>query len=154
MEELIKQIFYLEKTKKDKEEEQTKLKEDISNLDIQIQEKKKLLLDAMKEAKSEEITTEDIVATYFSKENISYTNDKDVLNYLKENNYNDLITTKTTESLNKNALKKALKTDTSLNEALESMTIKSLTEWVVVTDSETHQKMLEHIEENSKSKEN
>lgn len=128
MEELIKQIFYLEKTKKDKEEEQTKLKEDISNLDIQIQEKKKLLLDAMKEAKSEEITTEDIVATYFSKENISYTNDKDVLNYLKENNYNDLITTKTTESLNKNALKKALKTDTSLNEALESMTIKSLTE--------------------------
>lgn len=154
MEELIKQIFYLEKSKKDKEEEQTKLKEDISNLDIQIQEKKKLLLEAMKEAKSEEITTEDIVATYFSKENISYTSDKDVLTYLKENNYNDLITTKTTESLNKNALKKALKTDTGLNEALESMTIKSLTEWVVVTDSETHQKMLEHIEENSKSKEN
>lgn len=154
MEELIKEIFYLEKTKKDKEEEQTKLKEAISNLDVQIQEKKKLLLDAMKEAKSEEITTENIIATCFSKENISYTSDKDVLTYLKENNYNDLITTKTTESLNKNALKKALKTDTSLNEALEGMTIKSLTEWVVVTDSETHQKMLEHIEENSKSKEN
>ena len=154
MEELIKQIFQLERSKKDKEEEQAKLKEDISNLDTEIQEKKKLLLNAMKEAKSNEITTDDIVATYFSKENINYTSDKDVLDYLKQNNYNDLITVKTTESLNKNALKKALKTDNNLNKALEDMTVKSITEWVVVTDSETHQKMLEHIEENSKSKEN
>ena len=128
MEELIKQIFHLERSKKDREEELAKLKEDISNLDILIQEKKKLLLDAMKEAKSFEITTDDIVASYFSKENISYTSDKDVLDYLKQNNYNDLITTKTTEALNKNALKKALKTDNTLNEVLENMTIKSLTE--------------------------
>ena len=128
MEELIKQIFQLERSKKDREEEQAKLKEDISNLDTEIQEKKKLLLNAMKEAKANEITTDDIVATYFSKENISYTSDKDVLDYLKENNYNDLITVKTTESLNKNALKKVLKTDNNLNKALEDMTVRSVTE--------------------------
>ena len=154
MEELIKQIFYLEKSKKDLEEEQAKLKRDIDNLDIRIVEKKKDLLNAMKNAKELELSVEDIVATYFSKENVGYTNEKDVLNYLKENNYTTLISSKTTESLNKNALKKALKEDNKLSEALKDLTTTSITEWVVVTDKETHQKMLEHIEENSKAKEN
>ena len=154
MEELIKQIFHLEKSKKDLEEEQAKLKRDIDNLDIRIAEKKKDLLNAMKDKKELEVSVDDIVATYFSKENVSYTSEKDVLNYLKENNYTTLISSKTVESLNKNALKKALKEDIKLSEALKNLTTTSITEWVVVTDRETHQKMLEHIEENSKAKEN
>ena len=128
METLIKEIFDLQKKKKDLESNQEKLKQDISSLDIEISEKQKDLLSKMKESDSKEIDLGDIVATTFSKENIAYRDEKEVLNYLKNNNYVNLITTKTTESLNKNNLKKALKTDEELKKALESMTIKTLTE--------------------------
>ena len=151
-EELIKQIFDLKNQKKELEEKQSWYKQEIEKLDTEIDAKQKDLLNAMKEANTLEIDLGDIVATCFSKENVSYISDKDVLTYLKDNNYNDLITTKVTESLNKNALKKALKDNTDLSSALEALTVKSVTEWVVVTDKENHQKMLEHIEENSKAK--
>lgn len=127
-EELIKEIFDLKNQKKELEEKQNYYKEEISKVDTEIQLKEEDLLKAMKDAKETELVVDDIYVTYFSKENVGYTSEKDVLQYLKDNNYTTLISSKTTESLNKNALKKALKTDTSLNEALESMTIKSLTE--------------------------
>ena len=98
------------------------------------------------------IKHKEIIATYFSKENIGYTSEKEVLQYLKDNNYTTLISSKTTESLNKNALKKALKEDADLSKALENMTVTTLTEWIVVTDKENHDKMLEHIESNKKGK--
>lgn len=73
-----------------------------------------------------------------------------MLNYLKDNNYKNLITVKTTESINKNALKKELKTNENLQKALDNLTIKSITDYVVVTSKENHEKMLEHIEQNKK----
>ena len=149
-EELIKEIFDLKNQKKELEEKQNYYKEEISKVDTEIQLKEEDLLKAMKDAKETELVVNDIYATYFSKENVGYTSEKDVLNYLKENNYTTLISSKTTESLNKNALKKALKEDVNLSNALKDMTITSLTEWVVVTDKENHEKMLEHIEEGKK----
>lgn len=151
-EELIKEIFDLKNQKKELEDKQNFYKEEISKVDTEIQLKEEALLNAMKDTKQTELVVNDIYATYFSKENVGYTSEKDVLNYLKENNYTTLITTKTTESLNKNAIKKALKEDAILNEALKNLTTTTLTEWVVVTDKENHEKMLEHIEENRKGK--
>ena len=150
MEKLIKEIFELQTKKKSLEAEQESVKTEITNIDNEISEKQKVLLEQMKSAETKEIDLGDIVATTFSKENISYTDEKDVLKYLKEHNYTTLITTKTTESLNKNNLKKELKTNEELKQALDSMTITKLTEWVVVTDKENHIKMMEHIEENKK----
>ena len=152
MEKLIREIFDLKNQKKDLEEKESWYKEEISKVDTQISEKEKLLLNELKASNKQEVDLGDIVATLFSKENVSYTSEKDVLKYLKDNKYNDLITTKTTDALNKNNLKKALKTDETLSKALESMTVKTITEWVVVTDKENHQKMMEHIEENKKEK--
>ncbi len=148
MENLIKEIFELKQRKKALETEQESVKQEITTVDSEIDLKQKTLLEKMKESQTKEIDLGDIVATTFSKENISYTDDKDVLKYLKDNNYTSLITTKTTESINKNNLKKELKTNETLKEALDSMTVKSITEWVVVTDKENHIKMMEHIEEN------
>ena len=149
---LVQTIFNLKKQKEDLESKQTDIKNQIATLDNEIETKEKDLLVFMKESDSKEIDLTDIVATYFSKENVSYTSDKDVLDYLKQNNYNDLITIKTTESLNKNALKKALKTDENLSKALNDLTVTNITEWVVVTTKENHDKMLEHIESNKKEK--
>lgn len=156
MEELVKEIFDLknqkEKMETELQEKETYYKAIISDLDSKIQLKEKDLLTAMKTLDNKEVEVDNLVATYFSKENVSYTSDSDVLNYLKENNYTTLINTKTTESLNKNALKKALKTDLDLSKALEKLTIKIVTEYVVVTTKENHIKMLEHIDNNKKGK--
>lgn len=150
MNELIKQIFELQNKASEWEQKEKEAKEEKENIEKEISSKKELLLDLMKQEESKETCFDDIFANIFSKENISYKDEKQVISYLKDHNYNDLITVKTTESLNKNNLKKALKTDNVLAEALESMTVKKLTEWVVVTDKENHMKMLEHIEENKK----
>ena len=156
MEELVKEIFDLksqkEKMETELQEKETYYKSIISDLDSQIELKEKDLLTAMKTLDNKEVEVDNLVATYFSKENVSYTSDSDVLNYLKENNYTTLINSKTTESLNKNALKKALKTDLDLSKALEKLTIKTVTEYVVVTTKENHIKMLEHIDNNKKGK--
>ena len=156
MEELVKEIFDLknqkEKMETELQEKETYYKAIISDLDSKIELKEKDLLTAMKTLDNKEVEVDNLVATYFSKENVSYTSDSDVLNYLKENNYTTLINSKTTESLNKNALKKALKTDLDLSKALEKLTIKTVTEYVVVTTKENHIKMLEHIDNNKKGK--
>ena len=152
MEELARKIFDL-KTEKEKLENEVEVyKARISDLDTQIEITEKDLLNAMKVANNKELDLGNIVATYFSKENVSYTSDSEVLKYLKDNNYTTLVTTKTTESLNKNALKKELKINETLSKALENLTVKTITEWVVVTTKENHQKMLEHIEEGKKGK--
>lgn len=150
MKDLINEVFELKKKLKELEDKESKLKEEKAALSNEIDEKEKILLEKMKEANSKEIDLGEIVATMFSKENVSYTSDKDVLNYLKEHDYNDLITTKITEALNKNNLKKALKTDEALSKALEEMTIKTTTDYVVVTSKENHMKMLEHIDNSKK----
>lgn len=152
VDELIKDIYKLKTDRQDLEDKITYYKAQIEALDTEIDAKQKDLLNAMKDAKELEVSVGDIIATYFSKENVGYTSEKEVLQYLKDNNYTTLISSKITESLNKNALKKALKEDVNLSDALKDMTITSLTEWVVVTDKENHEKMLEHIEEGKKGK--
>lgn len=145
MEKLIREIFDLKTKYKELENQENKIKEEKKSLEGRIEEQEKLLLDKMKENNSKEIDLGEVVATVFSRENIGYTSDKDVLEYLKKNNFNDLITTKITEAINKINLKKALKINAALAEALKNMTIKTTTEYVVVTNKENHIKMLEHI---------
>lgn len=125
---------------------------EISKLEEEIDKKQKTLLTELKDNKLNEVDLGDIVATTFSKESTSYTSDNDVLNYLKDNKYTSLYKVKTTESIDKNALKKELKTNTKLKEGLDKFIVTNLTEWVVVTDKENNLKMKEHIEANSREK--
>ena len=106
MEELIKEIYQLKQQKKDLEKEQEDIKSKVNTIDTEIEGKQKLLLEKMKASDKKVVDLGDIVAETFSKENISYKDDKDVLKYLKDYNYTSLISTKITESINKNNLKK------------------------------------------------
>lgn len=119
---------------------------EVKKLDAEIDELKSNLIELMDNANSREITFNDIVASIFEKENVSYKDEQKVLEYLKSNGYEKFIKVKTSESIDKVPLKKALKDDAVLNNALTEMTEKSVTRYVVVCDSETHQRMLEHIE--------
>lgn len=147
---LISDIYALKEVKKQLEDVVTNLKSSISSIDTKIEEKEQALLAQMKASGIElDKDVENLVAAIFRKENIGYTSDSAVLEYLKANNRSDLIKLKTTESLDKVALKKALKTDAALSESLDAMTVRSVTEYVVVTSEANYEKMLEHINEGS-----
>lgn len=147
---LMQQIYDLKKSKEDKEKIIKDNTDEVKKLDDNIDTLSKNLLLIFNTANEKIYKWEekDLVAQKFSRENIGYTSENDVLTYLK-NNYNaQYIKTKITESLDKNALKKAIKTDTQLSTALEAMTVKSTSEFIVVTDSKNYQLMLEHINAN------
>lgn len=149
IEKLIQEIYGLKVVKKQKKESLEQIKLDIERLDNKIETLSQELLEEFKNNNLPRYTLDDknLIAEKFSKENIGYTSDSDVLNYLKTNYNSQYIKTKITESLDKNALKKAIKTDSVLAAALQSMTVKSVTEYIVVTDTENYKRMLEHINE-------
>lgn len=145
---LIKAIYEAKASKEIFEANIAELKCKIDALDADIEKHNEELLAELKEDGSlEYISDTGLYANVFKKESVGYTNDADVLKYLKENNYNEYVKTKITESLDKRPLSKALKIDEKLAAALEAMTVKTTLEYVVVTSAENHQKMLEHIEE-------
>lgn len=117
-----------------------------------MEEAKKVLLAQMQNEKLDEFKDEEnnLVATVFNKTNIGYSSDNEVITKLKGTEFAKFIKIKTTESLDKNPLKKEIKTNKTLEELLKPLIVESNTTWVVVTTGENHTKMLEHIEENSK----
>lgn len=144
---LMQAVNTLKKTKQEKEDAEAILKAEIAYLDDQIKLLSQDLLTELTIDNQKVFVWEeaDLVAEKFTKEAISYTSDSDVLQYLKENYNGQYIKTKISEALDKNALKKAIKADVTLASALEAMTVKTKTEYVVVTTSEKHALMLEHI---------
>jgi len=132
------------------ESEMKKLSESKKELESYLEEINSELLKGMIEQGQEEIETDDhIFATHYVKSEFSYGDEKELLKYLQRESLNDYINIKTTTttSINKNALKKALKSNQELKESLKDYVGDRKTEYVVVVDAETHQKMLEHIEE-------
>jgi len=95
---------------------------------------------------------DDLFVTLFSKEDVAWLDDAGLLKKLQENGDYGFIktTTKITTSVDKNALKKAFKSNESLKEAYKDFYGTKLTEYVTVTTEENHAKMLEHISENTK----
>ncbi len=117
-------------------------------------EKEELLLSIkadMEEQKEESHESGDLVATYFSKKEFTWLDDKALLEKLKATpELLKYISTKTTQSVNKNELKKAMKNNSSLQESLSQYVGDRASTYVVVTTKEKTEKMLEHIEANKK----
>lgn len=136
---LEKEITSLEENLKNK-------KEELKKFDANIDSLKADLLAEMNSIFYDNLECGDVIAKKFTRENITYSSDAEVLTYLKEHEHPELIRVKVTESLDKNALKKALKTDEQLSKDLEGLTKKETTEYLVVTTKEKYIKMLEHID--------
>ena len=148
IDQLIEDIFNLKTKEKSNESILDNMKENISKDKEQIENlSKELLLELNNINETQyEILDKKLVAQKFSKESVGYSDEAAVIAYLKEKYQANYIKTKITESLDKNALKKALKKDENLAKYLEDMTVRNTTEYVVVTDFENYQKMLEHID--------
>ena len=152
-ESLIKDIYALAIAIDSKTKEMEEIKSVVDYMTNEMEEMKSQLLKLMKEDSEVELHDDDLVAHCFQKSEFSYGDEKALLNKLQEMQLNAYIkvTTKTTTSIDKNALKKELKTNAKLKEDLKDFVGDKLTEYVVVTTEEKHQRMLEHIEE-SKNK--
>lgn len=149
MDELIKQIYAMRQKKEDYEKDLEQLKTLISDLDKSISNLSDQLLSQMQSANMTEYMSDDIVAVKFKRSNIGYTDDSLVLKYLKDNYQGQYIRTKISESLDKIALKKAIKDDSKLADDLNSMIIDKSTEYVVVTSKDSYDKMKGHIDNDS-----
>ena len=151
-ENLINDIYSMSQEIEEKTQQMAKLKEEIEVLTASVDVNKDSLLTLMKEDGDVELYGDDLVAHYFKKSEFSYGDEKALLSKLQEMNLNQYIkvTTKTTTSIDKNVLKKDLKIKEDLKESLKDFVGDKVTEYVVVTTEENHQKMLEHIEESKK----
>ena len=151
--EKIKQAYILKLDIDRIDSEIQKLKEEKEKAEKELAEVNTLLLTEMLGQKKDEIETDDhIFANYFCKSEFSYGDEKALLKYLQEKGLTPYINTKitTTVTINKNALKKDLKENKELKESLSQFVGDRKVEYVVVTNYENHQKMLEHIEEGKK----
>lgn len=143
-------IWSLKQEKEDLEKQKADIDTRIKELEQAIDEKSTTLLEDMNSSNLDTFEDGDLVATKFSKDNVGYKDENEVINYLKENGYGKFVKVK--ESLDKTPLKKELKGNASLNEALNSMLVTTTTSYVVVTTKENTEKMMAHINENKESK--
>lgn len=146
----IDEIYSLKQEIETKEKQKESLDEDIKRLQQALDEHSQALLEDMKEQNQIEYTNDNLVATYFAKDEVKYKDEKEVMKWLQENGYSQFVKTTTTTkvSLDKNPLKKEIKTNSELAKQLESMTIKYKSEYVVVTTVENTERMKQHINEN------
>ena len=151
-EETILLISSQSKELEEKKKQLEELQAQITNLEECINDNKTLLLEVMKEDNEVEFRLKCsdgnyLFANLFSKNEFSYGDEKALLSKLQEMNLSQYVktVTKTTVSIDKNALKKDLKVNTSLKEDLKDFVGDRVVEYVTVTTAENHQKMLEHI---------
>ena len=145
-EEQVKKAYELRKEVNRLDEEKATLDAKKKELEAELEGLNSSIIESLKGVNKLEDKVDNIYVNLMKKESIGYTDPSKVLQFLEDSGRLDLIRVK--KELNKVAINKAIKKDTKLNEELSSMTSKKVTEYVVVTDEENHQKMLEHLSQN------
>ena len=143
--ELIKTIYEKQNRVKQIELEMEKLKSEVNTLNTEIEPLKEELLSTIED--DNQINVDNLVAQRLHRKNVGYTSDNDVLKWLKDNYEGKYVKTTIKEALDKNPLKKALKEDEILKVGLSQFILEGVTDYVVVTDKENYEKMMEHINE-------
>lgn len=149
MQELLNEIHALSEQKTILETTLSELKNQIAALDIEINNRRSELEMQLKISGINEIEYDNLVAFIQIRNAIGYKSESDIIRILKESRDSQYIKTKVSESIDKNALKKALKADSELAELLEPYIEKGTTTVLNVTTLENKAKMLEHINESN-----
>ena len=149
MQELLTEIHALSEQKAILENTLNELKNQIAALDIEINNRKSELEMQLKISGINEIEYDNLVAFIQTRNTTGYKSESDIIRILKESRDSQYIKTKVSESIDKNALKKALKTDSELTELLDPYIQKGTSEVLIVTSVENKIKMLEHINESN-----
>ena len=122
------------------------LNQKIAEYDNSVNPFKTLILEMMKESKVNKVETGNVVAQIMNRESFSWDNEEAIVNYLKDNKLKEYLTVKF--SFNKKELKKGIESDKNLKEALAPYFSEKGSEYLVITDKESFDRMLSHMEEN------
>lgn len=147
---LVQEIYNLKAHREILESNIANLKQQMSDLDSRIEAKETVLLAMLTESNSTEVEFENLVGFKQSRKTVGYTSEADVISLLKSQYEGKYVKAKITESLDKNALKKALKSDEQLSSDLAPYMLNGTSEYVVVTTKENRDRMIEHINESKK----
>ena len=149
MQELLTEIHALSEQKAILENTLNELKNQIAALDTELNNHRSELEMQLKISGINEIEYDNLVAFIQTRNTTGYKSESDIIRILKESRDSQYIKTKVSESIDKNALKKALKTDSELTELLDPYIQKGTSDVLIVTTVENKIKMLEHINESN-----
>lgn len=147
---LLTDIFNLKELKNKAEAELNAVKEKINAIDAEISLKSGLLLE---ELTTNNMTTynpenTDLIALKCSQKSFEYYDESKCILALHDAGYSNLVKVKSTSSLDKNAIKKAVKSDNALLDLINAHSGEKITEYVIVTTLENYQKIQERSNSN------
>ena len=142
-EEKVGRAYELRKEASEIERRKGELNARAKEIEAEVEAINASILSDMKDIGAVESKVGDIFVNVLRRESIGYDDADSVIAYLESNGLDRLIRVK--REINKMAINKEVKLNKPLAEALAKMTSRKVTEYVVVTDSESHQSMLEHI---------
>ena len=150
MEALIN-TFYQTKLEKEAIDAQVKeLKEKADALEITLDTLRADITQRLKEQSLDSFTTANqFIAVYSEKLATTWVNETAIKNQLRANGYDKFIKPKVTESLDKNAIKKALKVDPDLYKLVAPSIIQEPKGTTIITTVENYQKMVAEMQKNS-----
>ena len=141
-EEKINKVFELESLADSKEADKKKLEEEIKNARNEASNIKAELLAEFLENNINEKEVGDVIASIGVNSTTGYDDEEAVKKYLSDNGLGDFL--KVEVSIKKKELNKELKDNAALKEAINSFISTKYTKYIVVTDRDNHDKMLEH----------
>lgn len=147
---LLTDIFNLKELKSKAEAELNVVKAKINAIDAELSFKSGLLLE---ELTTNNMTTynpenTDLIALKCSQKSFEYYDESKCILALNNAGYSNLVKVKSTSSLDKNAIKKAVKSDNALLDLINAHSGEKITEYVIVTTLENYQKMQERSDSN------
>ena len=148
MENLLREIYNLQQQKDIFKTNIQRLNEQVAETDQLIENKKALLLEKIKDANISEFTHDDLVCIKNEKHSIGYKSESEVIEMLKNRYDGNYLNVKVSESIDKRALKKAIKENLELSSDLNALTEDKITEYLIVTTVENRARMIEHMEKN------
>ena len=148
MENLLREIYNLQQQKDIFKTNIQRLNEQVAETDQLIENKKALLLEKIKDANISEFTHDDLVCIKNEKHSIGYKSESEVIELLKNRYAGNYLNVKISESIDKRALKKAIKENLELSSDLNALTEDKITEYLIVTTVENRARMIEHMEKN------
>lgn len=141
-EEKINKVFELESFADFREGEKKAIEEEIKAARNEANGIKAELLKEFLENNINEKEVGDVIASIGVTSTTGYDDEEAVKKYLSDNGFNDFL--KVEVSIKKKELNKELKDNAALKEAINPFISTKQTKYLVVTDRENHEKMLEH----------
>ena len=147
MNELINNFYKLKEEKESIDQHIKELKQQSDSLACMLDDLRNQITSKLREQSLESFTTDqNYIAVYSEKLSTTWVDEEQIKKQLLENGYEKFLKSKTTQSLDKNAIKKALKTDSELYKLVANSIVQEPKQSALITTVENYEKMLSEMQ--------